>query len=141
MTLDPVHLRDFALRYTAAWCSQDPAQVAAFFSPNASLTVNGGVPAVGRAAIISGVVQGFMAAFPDLHLAMDDIVIKGDRAEFHWTLTGTNSGPGGTGQQVRISGHEEWRMGEDGLVAESQGCFDAAEYERQLHRGAGDEEP
>ncbi len=136
MKLDPVYLRNFALRYTVAWCSQDPERVAAFFSPNASLTVNGGVPAVGRAAIVTDVVQAFMSAFPDLHLEMDDIFIKDEQAEYHWTLTGTNSGPGGTGQKVRISGFEEWTIGEDGLVAESQGHFDAADYEHQLRHGS-----
>ena len=55
--------------------------------------------------------------------------------QFHWTLTGTNTGPDGTGKRVRINGYEEWRMGADGLVAESKGHFDAAEYERQLTHG------
>jgi nuclear transport factor 2 (NTF2) superfamily protein len=49
---------------------------------------------------------------------------------------GTNTGPGGTGNQVRFSGFEEWTFGEDGLVAESQGHYDQAEYERQLEQGA-----
>ena len=44
-------LHDFGTRYTAAWCSQDPERVAAFFSPGGSLTINGGAPAIGRAAI------------------------------------------------------------------------------------------
>jgi hypothetical protein len=33
---------------------------------------------------------------------------------------------------VRISGYEEWRFGADGPVAESEGHFDALEYNRQL---------
>ncbi len=36
---------------------------------------------------------------------------------------------------MRISGHEEWTFGEDGLLAESQGHYDAAEYERQVAEG------
>jgi hypothetical protein len=48
MVTDPVELRAFAMRYTAAWCSQDAASVAAFYSPVASLTINDGTPAVGR---------------------------------------------------------------------------------------------
>ena len=32
-----MRLREFAERYTAAWCSQDAASVAAFFSPAARL--------------------------------------------------------------------------------------------------------
>jgi hypothetical protein len=47
-------------------------------------------------------------------------------------LIGTNTGPGGTGNKVRISGYELWKIGDDGLIAESQGHFDAADYERQL---------
>lgn len=124
-------LREFATRYTAAWCSQDPASVAAFFAPDGSLTINGGVPAVGRAAIAASA-QDFMTAFPDLVVTLDELVDEGERVLYKWTLSGTNSGPGGTGRRVRVSGVEDWRFGADGLVAESQGSFDAAEYQRQL---------
>ncbi len=44
-------LRDFATRYTAAWCSQEAASVCKFFSPRSSLTINGGIPLVGRSTI------------------------------------------------------------------------------------------
>src|SRR2546426_225967 len=103
MKLEPAQLRDLATRYTAAWCSQDPARVAAFYSPNGSLSVNGAASAVGRSAI-SKVAQGFMTAFPNLEVIMDDVLVQGDRAVYHWSLAGTNTGPGGTGQRVRISG-------------------------------------
>ena len=128
-----VQLRDFATRYTAAWCSQNAPSVAAFFAPNGSLSVNG-VPAVGRRAITE-VAQGFMTDFPDMQLLMDDVLLESDRAVYHWTLIGTTTGPGGTGRQVRISGFEVWKFGEDGLIAESQGHFDGAAYQRQLQRG------
>jgi hypothetical protein len=36
---------------------------------------------------------------------------------------------------VRFSGFEEWTFSEEGLVAESQGHYDQAEYERQLEHG------
>jgi predicted ester cyclase len=127
-------LRDFAKRYTAAWCSQNPASVAAFYSPDGSLRINDGAPATGRRGITEAA-QAFMTTFPDLRVIMDDLLIKGDRAEYHWTLTGSNTGPGGTGRRVRISGFEVWKIGEDGLIAESQGHFDAVDYQRQLERG------
>ena len=63
------------------------------------------------------------------------LVDRGERVIYKWTLVGTNTGPGGTGQRVRISGFEEWRFGVDGLVAESRGNFDSAAYQRQLERG------
>ena|SRR5271165_6898664 len=133
MKLDSAQLRDFATRYTSAWCSGDPAIVAAFFSTNGSLRVNG-VPALGRSAIAE-VARGFMNAFPNMVLTMDDVSIDGECAVYHWTLDGSNTGPGGTGKRVRISGFEQWEFGADGLIAESQGHFDEAEYKLQLQYG------
>ena len=134
--MDPARLQQFATRYTAAWCSQNAASVAAFFAEGGSLKINDGPPAVGRAAIAAAA-QGFMTAFPDLVVTMDGVSIDGDHAVYRWTLTGTNSGPGGTGSAVRISGYEEWTMDRSGLVAASLGHFDAADYQRQLKSGAG----
>jgi len=109
MTPDRDQLLDFARRYTEAWCSQQPASVADHYAPLGSLTVNDGPPSVGRAAITE-VARSFMSAFPDLQVLMDDLIVDGDRIEYHWTLVGTNAGPGGTGNRVRISGFEEWTM-------------------------------
>ena len=127
-------LRDLAAQYTAAWCSQNPERVAAFFSPDGYLRVNDDPAALGRAAITQ-VAQSFMTAFPDLSVMMDDLLLRDDVVEYHWTLIGTNTGPGGTGRRVRISGSETWRFGSDGLIASSQGRFDAPEYRRQLQEG------
>ena len=128
-------LRNFAERYAAAWSSQNAASVAAFFSPNGSLTINEGPPSDGRAAITAAA-QGFMTAFPELRVTMDSVSVENDHAIFHWTLQGHNTGPGGTGARVRISGFEEWNIGEDGLIAESRGHFDGEDYRRQIEQGA-----
>jgi predicted ester cyclase len=122
---------DFAERYTAAWSSQTPARVAAFFAPDGSLKVNDAPPVVGRKAIAT-VAESFMTAFPDLHLVMHDLVEEGAYTIYPWTLSGTNTGPGGTGHPVRISGFEKWVMSDEGLIAESVGQFDHADYQRQL---------
>ncbi|MEP6886250.1 MAG: ester cyclase [Gammaproteobacteria bacterium] len=132
--MNPPKLNDYATRYTAAWCSQNAAAVAAFFSPAGSLKINEGNPSVGRMAITAAA-QAFMTAFPDLLITMDKVTSDATGIEYHWTLRGTNTGPGGTGKPVRIIGYEEWRFGSDGLIAESKGHFDAAEYERQVHAG------
>jgi predicted ester cyclase len=134
MKMDPCELRDFAERYSAAWCSQDPASVAAFFSLGGSLKVNDLSPATGRAAIAE-VARAFMAAFPDLRLGMDDLIIENDRVIYHWTFSGHHAGPGGTGNQVRFSGFEDWKFGSDKLIAESLGHFNEREYEHQLTNG------
>jgi len=138
MTPDQDQLLDFARRYAVAWCSQDPSSVAEHYAPRGSLAINGGPPAVGRAAITEAA-RGFMIALPDLQVFMDDLLVSDNGIEFHWTFTGTNTGPGGTGNRVRITGFEEWTIGDDGLIAESQGQYDQAEYDRQLEHGV--EEP
>lgn len=127
---------DFATRYTAAWCSGKPDEVASFFAPQGSLTINDGKPSVGRKEIAAAA-QGFMTDFPDLVVRMDSVSLEPQGAVYRWTLTGTNTGPGGTGRPVRISGYEEWTMSADGLVKKSLGHFDSAEYERQIKGIAG----
>ncbi len=69
---------------------------------------------------------------------MDDVSRDSGGTKFHWTLTGTNTGPGSTGKRVRISGYELWKIDNGGLIAESKGHFDGAEYECQLKRGVDD---
>jgi len=132
--MDAAKLREFATRYTAAWCSQNAASVASFFAENGSLKINAGNPSVGRAAI-GAAAQGFMTAFPDMVVTMDEVGLDGGRAVYRWTLTGTNTGRGGTGKAVRVSGHEEWTFGADGLIQTSLGHFDEVEYQRQLRAG------
>ena len=127
-------LNDFASRYAKAWCTQDPEKVAAFFAERGSISINNGPPAVGRAAIAKEA-QAFMTTFPDMVVTFDKLEPRGDTTAFHWTLTGTNAGPGGTGKRLRISGYELWKIDNDGLIAESKGNFDTAEYERQLKHG------
>jgi predicted ester cyclase len=131
---DIEQLQAFATRYTAAWCSMDPALVAEHYAPGGSLTINDGPPAVGRAAITE-TARGFYVALPDMQVFMDDLVVEGDRIEFHWTFTGTSTGPGGTGKAVRVGGYEEWTIDDDGLIAASLGHYDLAEYARQLEHG------
>ena len=124
MTSD--ELNDFAGRYAKAWCSQSPQSVAAFFAENASLTVNGGPPTP-----VLEVARGFMRDFLNMTVTFDKLEARGDRTAFHWTLTGTFSG---TGHHVQISGYELWKINSVGVIAESSGHFDAAEYARQLKR-------
>jgi len=129
-------LNAFCRRYADAWGSHDPNAVAAFFAENGSLKVNHGPPAIGRAAIAE-VARQFMRDFPDMIVTFDKLgpapADGSCDAVFHWTLIGTNTGPGGTGNPVRIRGYEQWTFDSDGLVRQSKGNFDAADYERQLN--------
>jgi len=125
---DRQQIEQLARDYTEAWCSHDPKRVAAHYVTGGTIAINGGEPAP-----IAGVAESFVAAFPDIVVSMDDLVVTDDVVEYHWTFTGTSAE---TGKFVRIPGFEEWTIGADGLIAESRGHYDQAEYDRQLHEGA-----
>ncbi len=135
MSISRDELSDFARRYTEAWCSGDPSRVAEYYSQQGSLTINDGTPALGRDAITEAA-RGFMVGFPDLRVEMDELRLDGASPEYHWTLTGTNTGPAGTGRSVRISGYERWTIGDDGLIAASLGYYDQADWDRQVEGNA-----
>jgi len=125
---------ELVLRASRAWSSQDPDGVASCYETTASLTINGGTPSTGRKEL-AATAASYMTAFPDLHVSVDHVLVAGDAVFWVWTLTGTNTGPGGNGKPVRVSGIEVWTMGESGLVANSIGYYDAETYERQIAHG------
>ena len=131
MRMSPEQAKEMAENYTKAWCSHDPNAVALFYAEDGRIVINGGEPSQGRAEI-AAMAQAFYNDFPDLVVRMDDIRTSGTHAIYRWTLEGTNSGPGGTGNHVKVSGWEYWRYSEEGLVAESTGHFDADDYQKQV---------
>ena len=96
-------LHDFALRYAAAWSNQDPVAFAAFYADNGSLAINDGKPSVGRDAIAQ-TAREFMQAFPDMLVRLVAARREGANVIFEWHWTGTNTGPGGTGNAVDLQG-------------------------------------
>jgi len=125
---------DLVMRASKAWSSQDPESVASCYEETASLTINRSAPSTGRTEL-AATAASYMQAFPDLQVSVDHVLVAGDSVFWVWTLTGTNNGPGGSGERVRVSGIEVWTMGASGLVANSIGYYDADTYERQLVHG------
>jgi len=85
MTLDHVAVHDLARSYADAWCSHDPANVAEHYVPGGTIAINGGEPAE-----ITEVARGFFAAFPDIEVFVDNVVVKSDTGEsrrFSTTMT------------------------------------------------------
>lgn len=138
--MNTIELTDFATRYAAAWSSQDPAAFASFYAENGSLTINDGDPSVGRDAV-EQTAREFMTAFPDMLIRLVEARDEGDHVIFQWHWTGSNTGPGGTGNAVDLEGYEQWTIDGDGLILESLGHMDDAEYQRQLNAGTDDEGP
>jgi nuclear transport factor 2 (NTF2) superfamily protein len=128
MSHDPQQIEQLARSYTDAWCSRDPARVAANYVSGGEITINGG-----DATGIAEVAEAFIAAFPDIEVFMDELVLREDGTiEYRWTFTGTSAE---TGKNVRVPGYEEWTVAADGLIAESRGHYDQAEYDRQVQHG------
>ncbi|HEX3057048.1 MAG TPA: nuclear transport factor 2 family protein [Gaiellaceae bacterium] len=103
MAHDPKQIEQLARTYTEAWCGHDPERVAGHYVPGGMIAINGG-----DAARIAEVAEAFIAAFPDIEVFMDDLVLREDGiVEYRWTFTGTSAE---TGKSVRIPGFEEWRI-------------------------------
>lgn len=124
----------FARSYAQVWSSKRPEFVAMFFEETGTLQVNEGYPAAGRDAI-SKVAKSFMTKFPDIKVSFDSLTTEANGVKFHWTLTGTDAGPGGKGNKVKISGYELRQLGKDGLIKNSKGYFLTEEYNKQLEGG------
>jgi hypothetical protein len=130
MAHDPKQIEQLARTYTEAWCSRDPERVAGHFVSGGMITINGG-----DTAGIAEVAEAFIAAFPDIEVFMDDLILRADGIiEYRWTFTGTSAE---TGKSVRVPGFEEWTIAPDGLIADSRGHYDQAEYDRQVQHGIG----
>ena len=108
-----------------------PVAFSLFYDEQGSLTVNDGEPAQGRSGV-EQLARDFMTAFPDMTVRLVELRQAGDQVEFHWRWTGTETGPGGSGNAVDLRGFEEWTFTDDGLILRSLGHFDAADYQRQI---------
>lgn len=76
-----------------------------------------------------------LAAFPDGHWTIEDMVAEGDKVAWRWTFSGTHLGDfmgiPATHRQIRLIGMVISRIA-DGKVAEEWEIYDAAGMMRQL---------
>src|SRR5215210_5715031 len=93
----------------------------------------------GLAPTRDGVKQFFRmyrAAFPDLHMEPQDVLVCGDKAVARVRATGTNLGEfmgmPATGKRVEVQLIDIIRFGDDGLAREHWGVFDALGMMQQL---------
>ena len=78
----------------------------------------------------------YISAFPDFRMVPDDILVDGDKAVARVTATGTHQGEfmgmPATGRQIEVQAIDIMRFGDDGLVHEHWGAFDALGMMQQL---------
>lgn len=117
-----------AMEHAAAWSAGDPGKIAELFAEDGAISVNGGEPHVGRAAI-SDNARSLLATFPGLVVHCHQTRHAGDRAVFIWTLEGQHAD---TGNLVSLPGWHEWELDDDMHVKRCRGFFDASDLERQI---------
>ena len=80
-------------------------------------------------------INGFRAAFPDLHLNIKDMLAERDRVMFRVTVTGTHQNPfqgiPPAGQQVSVEGIDVARLS-GGKIVEQWGVVDLFTLLKQL---------
>ena len=78
----------------------------------------------------------YRAAFPDLRMETEDVLVSGDKVVARVRATGTHQGEfmgmPATGKSVDVQVIDIMRFGEDGLVREHWGLFDALGMMQQL---------
>ena len=94
-------------------------------SPEPNLSVDG----------FKQMVAGLLAAFPDLHITIEDQIVAGDKVTTRWTAEGTNNGALGpvpaTARGIRIGGMVLDRLA-DGKIVERWEQWDQMGMLQQL---------
>ena len=95
-------------------------------------------PQPGQASGIEGVksvIAVYQAAFPDIHLSNDDIIISGDRAALRWSATGAHEGDQlgvpATHQTIKFTGIDILRI-ENARIVERWGEANSLEVMQQI---------
>lgn len=128
MAFSQSELDALAQSYTEAWNSKIPENVASFHTSKSSIIINRGEPSIGHSGL-TAMAAGFHADVPDLHLTCDGIRGAGNHVIYLWTFTGHHAE---TGNQLKVTGWEEWELDDDMKVTSSLGWFDGEEYDRQV---------
>jgi steroid delta-isomerase-like uncharacterized protein len=80
--------------------------------------------------------HAYRAAFPDLRMEVQDVLVSGDKAVARVRATGTHQGEflgmAATGKSVDVQLIDITRFGDDGLAREHWGVFDALAMMQQL---------
>jgi steroid delta-isomerase-like uncharacterized protein len=78
----------------------------------------------------------YRAAFPDLRMEAEDVLVSGDKAVARVRATGTHQGEflgmPATGTRIDVPVIDIMRFGDDGLVHEHWGLFDSLGMMQQL---------
>jgi steroid delta-isomerase-like uncharacterized protein len=130
----PVSARTVARKYFDVLNTGNYKALEQLIAPNYVYHGTGGFEAKGPNGA-RDVIDMFRKAFPDLHLAVDDLVDAGNKVAVRWTGTGTHNGPlmniQPTGKKVSITGLIILRLSR-GKVVEEWERFEELQMLKQL---------
>lgn len=92
-------------------------------------------PVAGTPADLKMMAGNFLAAFPDWHSTVEEMIVEGDRVAERWTGRGTHRGEfqgiSPTGNRVEVPGVVFYRIA-GGKIVEFRGRFDQLRLLQQL---------
>ena len=106
------------------------------FAPDCVIHITGFPEPIRGVDAWKQVIAGFLAAFPDMQLTIDEQVADGDRVATRWHAEGTHNGPFGpvppTGRRVKFDGlildhvsnnrvTERWEQFDQALILQQLG--------------------
>ena len=105
-------LVDSVIEYERIWVEGlnrgDASAADAAFLPDCIVHVTGVPEPLRGVGQWKEFIGGFLRAFPDFHLTIEDQLVQGDLVAFRWHATGTHTGPLGpapaTGKRVAVDG-------------------------------------
>lgn len=136
MTVTSDEIKACVRRYfEEVWNQKDESAIARYSSPDS--TAEGNDPDFGKTADVW--IQQWRkwhAAFPDLHFAVNDVIVEGEMAVSRWTITGTHTGArfmgaDPAGVAIKVDGVSCDRI-RDGRIVEGADYWDALGLRRQL---------
>jgi NTE family protein len=125
---------DVALRYLDVWNTRDLSELDAVAHPEVVHHWGQGIDTHGIDDLKASI-EAFFAAFPDMVMTFDDVIVEGDMVVIRWTLTGTHTGPffgmEPTGASAVWTGMNIYRV-ECGQVVESWSEADGVGLRQQI---------
>jgi steroid delta-isomerase-like uncharacterized protein len=113
----------------------DVSPADAAFAPDCVVHITGVAEPFRGVGPWKDMMAGFLRAFPDLHITIEEQLVQGDHVAFRWRATGTHPGPLGaappTGKSVVLDGLILDRVAE-GKVRERWEQWDQSRMLQQL---------
>jgi steroid delta-isomerase-like uncharacterized protein len=109
------------------WNAGNPALIDEIYAPNVVQHDPSSPAPVASSQALKSYVSGFLAAFPDLHFTIDDLLAEGDKVLWRFTAQAAHTGPlmdiPATGKRVIVTGMALFRIA-NGTIAEVWVNFD-----------------